>query len=375
MSKFDNVSGDFHLSALEEAMLYNSDLPQNPSDLEAMLIEDGYDVTQPKMQDELSQRLQPVHERIQKQQEEMRERPQAFTRMRKAALTVRDSIGISMGLFLLSIAPFAMIFFLFLSETFSVYLGIGTFLNQSETERIIAVLLSITTVGTYFVLEWRHASLLHEHGKPKSYRFTIANLWRRIKYTLSLTSEPEEKSYSYDLRETNSTVWWLRVLIVMMGVLGRMGDELLVYADLPWAEAIGNILLESSVVEFLEYAGGAFLAIALLIGTRYTVRMMYEVFDAASGGGESLAGFFDASLAQEELEKTKVQFYQMLIRRRWNRKKSSVYQKVSKDESSNSLNQEGEEASGENIEVSTEDMVARKRNHPLNTPPSPTVQT
>lgn len=311
-----------HFSDFEQLMLDSGELPADALELQNLLSEDGADLSNPTVQQALEERLRPVRERSDARRQQQRQRPVIFTRVKNFALTSRDSVALVLAFMLMSVMPFVGVILLFVSEAFSAALGAKSFLNEGF-EVVVAWVLSVTLVAFYFSLEWHYASLVHRHGHPKTYQPTFSTFIRWVAYTFSVNpnQKPKEHDDAYQLRLTRTTARWTMALIIILGFLGRLGNELDDYAQDAWYTGFWKILAESSPAEFLEYVGGALIAFVLLIGTRYILSMMHEIYVAAGGGDE---GFFDASEFQTEMERVRIQFFQYMMRQRWNRKKKQV---------------------------------------------------
>lgn len=312
-----------NFSELERKGLENESFPDDINELEEMLSEDGFDLSSAKFQRELQDRLEPTRERIEEKRQNQRKRPEYYNKIRNAALNTRDSVSLIFAMLLMAIMPFAGTVLLFVSEAFSAGLGATTFLNK-EGEVVIAWTLAVTLTAFFFSLEWRYAALLHKHGKPKVYKPSLALFRKWAGRFFNWRGEPEEREDSHQLRETRSTARWTMFLIIVLGVLGRLFDELATYADDSWYEGFVKIVLESNPQEFLEYLGGALVAFVLLIGTRYILGMIYEQW--VEVGGEDVS-FFDSSSMQQELQQVHVRFLQNVARQRYNRKKGKLIPK------------------------------------------------
>lgn len=314
---------DKNFSELEQLWLRDAEIPEDLDELEALLAGDGFDLSSPDYQRSLQDRLAPIRERIEDQRSNQRQRPQFYSKIRNMALTARDSVALIFAFMLMALVPFFGIIMLFLSETFSAGLGATTFLHQGF-EVVVAWVLAITLTAFFFSLEWRYAALLHKYGKPKAYRMTIGIYWQRIVYFLNPKAELLEREDSHDLRETRATARWTMMLIIVLGVLGRLFDELAEFEQDTWYEGFFKILTESNPQQFLEYLGGALIAFVLLIGTRYILGMIYEQWVAVGGEEES---FFDSSSVREELRQVHVKFLQSIIRKRYGYKKGKLIPK------------------------------------------------
>lgn len=303
-------------SELERAMLAGDPLPENVESLEEMLADDGVDLSDPKFQRGLQGRLDPVRERAEHQRQKARTRPKFYDQVRNFALTARDTVALIFAALLMAFLPAVGILFLFLSETLSAGLGAITFLNDGY-EQVIAWILSFTLTTFFFSLEWRLAALVHKYGKPKKFRWSIAKLNHWRKYALNYNAELQEVEDSHDLREARSVARWVMGLIVILGVLGRLYDELGEYEDETWYTGFWKAIFESNPQDFLGYLGGALIAWVLLIGTRYILGMVYEQWASIGGDEES---FFDLSSVHQELRSVEVRYLQSIVRNRFKNK-------------------------------------------------------
>lgn len=313
------------LSSLEMAMLEGQELPDDISELKMMLGDDGVDLSDPKVTEALAERLDPVRVRQEAEKRKKRARPKYFDKIRNFALTSRDAIALFMNFLLMALLPFVGMILLFVSEFLSVGLGISTFLSHG-IENVVAWVLAFTVVAFFFALEMRYAALLYQYrDEDVAYRFSLAMLWRRLKYFFNLNSDLEIKKDGHQLRETRMTARWTMVLIVLMGVLGRLADELNEYHDSAWYEGFLKVVVESNPEQFLEYLGGALVAYVLLLGTRFLIHMNYEHWVRIGGNDDE--SFFDEFLAERELEEMRRLFYQSLIRNRFKRKRTRLMPK------------------------------------------------
>ena len=310
-------------SDYEIAMLESGDFPDNVEDFEDWLIDDGADLTSVKFQKELNDRLAPTREKIEAARSTQRQRPDWYTRVKNIALTSRDGVALLYVLMFMAVVPFFTMMALFISETFSAGLGIRTFLHGGF-EDVVAWILSITLTMMYFSLEWRYTMLLAKHGTPAVYQFTVAIWWDKLRYVFNRNAELKLKQDNHGLVQAKRIARWTMISLVLLGVLGRLGDEFQTLEEGVWHVQIVNIVTQSDLPEFLEYMGGGLLAFILLLGTRFVISGVYEIWLDIGGQDES---FFDSSSMQEELRRVHLRFLQRYAKSRWDSKKSGKIKK------------------------------------------------
>jgi hypothetical protein len=311
------------LTTMQRIMLENQKLPNDTHELEQMLSEEGFDISNPLFARQVATREKQLAEKLDQRRRTTRNRNENYEKVRNYFLSWRDYSAFLFNLFFVIIGIPLGIALLVASEVVSVTLGLRTFFN----EELAVLLLASTLVLMYFAVEWRHAQLVAKYGRPPVYRFTLASVVRRMRYFFSLNPNMllEPVNDSADIKSVNTTRNTLVVIIVILGILGRL-DNLLSApnaANVAWYEQILAIFKSSSLKEFLEYLGGGFIALALLVATHYLVSYIYEIFRSAVGGADEV-DFFDPSWEAEERDKMMVALYQTHLRQIWQKKEAEV---------------------------------------------------
>lgn len=311
------------LTSMQRLMLDNQRLPDDQHELEQMLSEEGFDTSNPVFTRQVSAREKQLSEQLEQRRRATRNRNVNYDKVRNYFLSWRDYSAFLFNLFFVIIGIPLGITLLVASEVVSVTLGLRTFFD----DELAVILLSSTLVLMYFAVEWRHAQLVAKYGKPPVYRFTLASVVRRVRYFFSLNPNMELEVIhdTAEIKSVNFTRNTLIVIIVILGILGRLNNLLSTpeAAKTAWYDQIVVIFSYSSLKEFLEYLGGGFIALALLVATHYLVSYIYEIFRTAVGGADEV-DFFDPSWESEERNRIMVALYQSHLRHIWINKEAEI---------------------------------------------------
>jgi hypothetical protein len=307
----DSMKQDFNLDIDGES---NTDsLAGDTEDLNALkarLIQMGVDVTSPTISSEVEKRTSQINTKHSKD----RKRPEWYGTLRNSFLAWQDVLGIMFyGAIMLVIAPLSLLALVY-TEGISVYLGLSVFLSDEPT---VASILSITVVLSYVVVGWIMSDVLRRIPHEDSHEWSLKLFMRNVAYRLGFGSGWEARKLHVDfvhLKRLNSVHWWLIIIIVIMGFLGRLKSDLANYDDVTWHEAIIQIATNSNVTDFISYVGGAAIAIALLVGTQFMIEFFYGNYYRAVGSTE--VDFLEDGDIQRETDKNIAEYYLFLIQKK-----------------------------------------------------------
>lgn len=316
-----NKTDSNRLTTLQRMMINNESLPDDAIQLEQLLSEEGYDISNPQFQRQVDARNRLIDQRLTENRRRTRQRNNNYEQIRNQFLSWRDYSAIMFNFLFVVVGIPVGILLLVASEVVSVSLGLQTFF----TEPAAVWLLSITLVLMYFAVEWRHAQLVAKYGKPAAYRFSLSTAVKRLKYLFSLDSnmQLEMVDDAAEIRSVNNTRNTLILIIVILGILGRLNNLLAAENAGAWYDQIVAIFKESSLKEFLEYMGGGFIALALLVATHYLVSYVYEIYRSAVGGADEVT-FFDPAWEDRERNRLMVPLYQNQLRKIWVEKEADI---------------------------------------------------
>jgi D-ribose pyranose/furanose isomerase RbsD len=288
-----------------------------PDDIETLneILSEEIDITNPQFTRSLETRLKPVKDRIESQKATSRHRAEWVLKFRNFILGTQESFSVFVAFLLQVIFPFVGIALFVFTEVYATYMGISLIWQNEE---FAALLVAVTIVTGYYVIEWLHARAYYQyHQTNKRYRFSLLRLLTNLWYTFGAGAiqwsdgrinlkQPEEIK-GVTLLDSMKLVRWLAILsIIMGGLLARMGDELAQYNNIPAGEGLTKILNESSIFEFAEYATVFILTFGILQMTHFVIKYIYQLYIKAVGSEE--VDFFDSASAQEELERITRQY-------------------------------------------------------------------
>lgn len=303
-------------TALDKLMLKGVNLPQDTEQLERLLENEGFDVTNPSFQKQIETRYRQIDDNS--RSNKLRQRPDSYIKLRNSVLSVKDYSSFVFNFIFVVVGTVLGVLLLFVSEVVSVKLGIDTFFSQ---EPLITWLLAVTLIVLYFAIEWQLASLLHKFGRPKRYKLTLSMLSSELKYFFNINSKLLEKENNHDIISINRTRFVLVLLIVVLGVLGRL-DASISQLSGAWYDAIVNIFTNSTLKQFLEYIGGGVVSIALLSATHFVVQYIYSVYISAVGSDN--VDFFEESSVIAEKEDAKAKLLRFKLNQIWLEKEDKV---------------------------------------------------
>lgn len=306
----------YQFTSLDKLMLKNGELPSDAEQLERLLVNEGFDVTSPAFQKQVETRNRQIDENS--RNNKLRQRPESYIKLRNSVLSVKDYSSFVFNFIFVVVGTVLGILLLFVSEVVSVKLGIDTFFGQ---EPIITSLLSVTLIVLYFAIEWQLASLLHKFGRPKRYKMTVGMIAKELKYFFNINAALVEKDNNHDIISINRTRFVLVILIVVLGILGRL-DTSISQLSGAWYDSLVNIFVQSTLKQFLEYIGGGVVSIALLSATHFIVQYIYSVYVAAVGSDN--VDFFEESSVIAEKQEALIKLLRFKLNQIWQEKEEKV---------------------------------------------------
>ena len=327
------------LTKLEQLYIKDAPIPDDLQEIRDILEEDGYDMSSADHTTGLQESLRPIREEIDAERRNARQRPEGFTKFRNMTLNIRDSVSLMFALLLFSVFPLVAVSMLFASEVLSAILGTATFMGDDLLEHIVVIVLGITITAFFFVLEWRRASLeyVYNQKKPKKYMKTLADTVRIWRYRLSRNPNIQriEIDDKTEIKKTKNMARQVMILLVVLGILGRLSTELEEYEDITWHETIQEIVTSSNLNEFFELFAGGFIALILLNATSYILSMAYENF--AEIGGDESDNFFSESSGRQRLIAQETQYMRAVLLRHMNKRGRYIVKKYKKMQEKASL--------------------------------------
>jgi hypothetical protein len=310
-------------------------MPNTVEDLEAVLRNNGVDLTNAKWNEAIAKRQDNARERVKQEFASKRPRPEWYVKSKNIALALRDVSSLFLHFIIAVIAPICSIFALAIAEYASVYIGIEPLLEKDGHEWL-AVFLSATLILSYFVIEWLNAT---EHDK-------IKNLTVNSK-------ELKDRDMTVFYRSMQRTRFSIVVTIILFSTVGRLHsifDE-----DGVWYNQMGEIFTDSSAVQFLEIFGAMLISVVLLTATHFIIQYLHGVYINAVGVDET--NFFDVSVLdmkmREATEAETIKYLQYRVQYLIDRQANTEEKPLTKEE---------------NIEEEKSNQESKKTVPPLNLP-------
>lgn len=339
------------LKPLDRIKVNGGRLPDDIESLEEILISESIDPSHPSVLKEVEKRVAPLRAQRDKEFEKYRTRPSDYIEKRNKSLGKRDEIVISISSAFTVWLPIISFVMLAFTEVVAITLGVLTFWREHW---IIVGALSATIVLAYYYVEWEIAENKHqtkrEYGVRDNIKWNLRRLGREIQYRLSTdgtSNIPDEINPFADLRSVKRVRNGILLLVVILGILGRLGDkiqELSVSIDsttgqqvvVPWHDAITEIVVASNLLDFLELLGGGAIPFILMAATHFAIARIHEIY--VNAVGETEVGFFDkaSEMAKwEEREQEAIRkLYQYRLNLNWEKRKDEVLKMVSEAKSS-----------------------------------------
>lgn len=265
-------------------------LPDNLDDLRQIAIQEGVPIAAASFQNGLNGMMLRARQYYEAKQKNKRERPDGYLKARNFMLASRDVIAMLVNFFLVVVGIPVSIVALYVSEVLGVHLGIATFLS-GENEAV-AWALAVTTITAYFALLWYQVAAYKLDTPTPETQWSFRVWIDRLKYIFGLKPDkhvawqPQFKAQKTRTRQAATAIRWLTLLIVLLGVLGRLdGEEAMNNGT--WISGLTAIVTQSTLSELMTYFGGGFISFALLVATHYLIHFVYDAYGKAVGATET----------------------------------------------------------------------------------------
>src|SRR4029078_2682574 len=116
-----------------------------------------------------------------------------------------------------------------------------------------------------------------------TYKPTIGILLQRAAYFLGFNCGPGTQ-HSGPLKRTQQALRLSVWSIVIFGILGRFKTNMeLTSPDIPWTQALQQIVAQSSLSTFMEYVGSVLLPLAMYVCLHVLVYFIYRSYLLSTG--------------------------------------------------------------------------------------------
>ena len=139
-----------------------------------------------------------------------------------------------------------------------------------------ASLMAFIVVAVYLILQTVRASLIYKtYGTMERPKWSARHSFRAISYKVGIGRNWSEQ-HTDSLERLESTSKIVAIVIILLGTLGSMEGRLNELSGY-WYEAVAEILLRSTITDFITYIGGFAVTAALLRGMDWIIPYAYSL--------------------------------------------------------------------------------------------------
>jgi hypothetical protein len=169
---------------------------------------------------------------------------------------------------------------LLIAEGVAAYNGFSSIMPEWTAGVYAFVIMLVSTVSMFL----RESLLQNSANIEISYKPTLALFLQRAAYFLGLNGV-QESEHSAALKMTQQALRLSVWSIVIFGILGRIKTNMdLTAPNVPWTQAIQQIVAQSNLSTFMEYVGSVLLPLAMYVCLHVLVYFIYRSYLLSTGG-------------------------------------------------------------------------------------------
>ncbi len=166
------------------------------------------------------------------------------------------------------------------AEGIAAYNGFISIMDAAPAAIYAGVIMLVSTVAMFL----RESLLQNATDQAVAYKPTFRLLWDRVVYFFGgagLTIKENSDSLDMTKQALRLSVW----SIVIFGTLGRIKTNTeLVAPNVPWTQALQQIIMNSDLSTFMEYVGSVLLPLAMYVCLHVLVYFIYRSYLLSTGG-------------------------------------------------------------------------------------------